>query len=497
MKRVIALFSVILVLNYFHKAVFCQENALSAVTGYEALQQKIQSLDSESDLLTTEIIGQSVEGRNLVAMKFSAGVFGTDDSKTKVLIFAQQHGNEQSGKEGALLLASWLLRTENQSILQNMDVAVVPQVNPDGSEANRRRNANNADLNRNHLILTEPETQALHHFFKQYLFEVTLDVHEYSPYSEEWKKYGYRKNTDVALGSCTNPSISAELRELSNTQALPYIMKHLEDMGFKSFVYCPGGPPELDYIRHSTFDINDGRQSFGIQQSFSFIQEGMNGTDMFAENIAFRARGQMEGMAALLNFVHSNAAEIKETVHRERLALFNADKTRKVSIQAIHVSDGRILRLPLFSYRSGRDTVVEVKDYRPVVRSITDAALPLGYLIPITNNELNVWANRQGLVKSALPSDKSLRYDHYFIHAIDSIDFEGDVTVDPVAELMPFKELFVPGDYVFYPASQIKGNMMAIALEPKSILGLVTYPLYSNLLVAGSFFPVIRVTEKD
>jgi murein tripeptide amidase MpaA len=62
-----------------------------------------------------------------------------------------------------------------------MDIAIVPQMNPDGSEQNQRRNGNNADLNRNHLILTEPETMALHRFFDNYLFEVTMDIHEYFP----------------------------------------------------------------------------------------------------------------------------------------------------------------------------------------------------------------------------------------------------------------------------------------------------------------------------
>jgi len=98
-------------------------------------------------------------------MKFSKGDFGTDATKIKVLFFAQQHGNEQSGKEGAMLLAEWLLQDENQHLLDRMDFALIPQINPDGSEANKRRNGNNADLNRNHLILTEPETQALHQVF--------------------------------------------------------------------------------------------------------------------------------------------------------------------------------------------------------------------------------------------------------------------------------------------------------------------------------------------
>lgn len=466
------------------------------VTDYETLQRQIAMLDSATEQLHTEVIGHSVEGRNIVALKFSSGVFGADAHKLKVLLFAQQHGNEQSGKEGALLLANWLADTSHHNLFDKLDIALIPQVNPDGAVVNKRRNGNNADLNRNHLILTEPETKALHHFFDKYLFEVTLDVHEYSPYGEDWKQYGYRKNTDVALGSCTNPNVASGLRAFSDEEVLPFIMNRLQSNGFKSFVYCPGGPPEVEYIRHSTFDINDGRQSFGIQQTLSFIQEGMNGTDMFSQNMAFRARGQMEGMLSLLLFTDAHAAEIRELVHASRLKLFNHEHPHRLSVQAMHMPNGDKLQLPLFSYHMGIDTIVEVTDYRPVVRSITDVDMPVGYLIPKEDVQLIAWANRHDLLSSALTDTATVQFEQYFIHAIDSIDFEGDMVADAMAERQLLKSQPDLGNYQFYPTNQLKGRMLAIALEPKSMLGLITYPLFKQLLVPGKFYPVLRVVRK-
>ena len=75
------------------------------VTSYDELTKYVQSLDKKSDLLKVKVIGQSVKGKNLYGFMFSSSQFGKDPSKIKVFIFAQQHGNEQSGKEGALLLA--------------------------------------------------------------------------------------------------------------------------------------------------------------------------------------------------------------------------------------------------------------------------------------------------------------------------------------------------------------------------------------------------------
>ncbi len=140
------------------------------LTFYDELTEFIYQLNDLSDLLNVEVIGQSVEGRNLYALKFSESEFGIDETKLRVLFFAQQHGNEQSGKEGALLLARELLRDENKYLFDRIDFVLIPQVNPDGSEVDRRRNANGADLNRNHLILSEPETIALHKLFNKYSF---------------------------------------------------------------------------------------------------------------------------------------------------------------------------------------------------------------------------------------------------------------------------------------------------------------------------------------
>jgi len=473
-----------------------EKNNYDKVTSYDELTTFVKQLDEKSDLLKVEIIGQSVQGRNLYAMKFSSTEFGKDKSKIKVLFFAQQHGNEQSGKEGALLLALALLKPENKYLFDKIDFAIVPQVNPDGSEVNKRRNGNNMDLNRNHLILTEPETMALHRFFDKYLFEVNMDVHEYSPYGGEWEKYGYRRNADVTLGVTTNPNVSEKIRELSNTEVFPYWAKYLSKNNFSSFVYAPGGPPEIDYIRHSTFDINDGRQSFGIQNTLGFIQEGLNGTDNFVENLKHRAEAQMTGMRGMLEYIYLHKDEMKKMITSERKTLASGKSNPKVSIQSEHVSNGQKLTLPLFSYSTLKDTVVIVNDYRPVVKSLTDVQKPVGYLIPKQNKDLVEWVEKQALTTTDYKKVKRQKIEQYTVTRIDSIDFERDIIINPVVEPREFRGEINASNYIFIPTAQLKGNLVIIALEPKSELGLITYKQYAHLLKSGETFPVLRVVKK-
>jgi hypothetical protein len=473
-----------------------EKNNFQKLTSYSGLSEYVGQLDAASDLLKVETIGQSVQGRNIYAMKFSASEFGMDKSKIKVLFFAQQHGNEQSGKEGALLLAQTLLKPENRYFFEKIDFAIVPQMNPDGSEANKRRNGNNMDLNRNHMILTETETRALHRFFEKYMFEVTMDVHEYSPYSEEWEKYGYRKNADVTLGATTNPNISETIRDLSDNEILPYVLKYLAVKKFSSFEYSPGGPPEIDYIRHSTFDVNDGRQSLGILNTLSFIQEGMNGKDDSIENIRHRTEGQMTGMLGMLEYIYHHKDHVKKLVADGRNKLISSKPGEIVSIQSDHISNGQKLSIPLYSYYSKKDSVVVVNDYRPVVKSVYDVERPAGYLIPKENKELVEWVGRQTLTSTDFKNQKGQKIEQYFIKSIDSIDFERDIIVNPQTETRELKGEIANSDYIFVPTNQLKSNMIVLALEPKSMLGLATYPKYAHLLKIGEAFPVLRVVKK-
>ena len=472
-----------------------QKSDYKKITSHSDLAQYIKEADEKSDLIKCEVLAKSVEGKELFAIYFSKDGFGKDESKIKVLIFAQQHGNEQSGKEGALLLINELLKPENQYLFYKIDFVLVPQMNPDGSEKNQRRNGNSMDLNRNHLILTEPETIGLHKLFNKYLFEVTMDVHEYAPYGETYRQFGYRHNNDEELGVNTNINIAEEIRTMQKKVYLPYIEKYFEDRNFSYFEYSPGGPPEIDYIRHSTFDINDGRQSLGIQNTFSFIQEGLNGKDVFVDNIKHRAEGQMTGMLGLLEFAYNHKDEIKNLVKTEREKLISNNVSGKVAIQLDHFSDGSKLELPLLSYYSNKDTVITVSDYRPIVKSIYDVVRPKGYLVPKSLKEIVDWADRHELTYSEYKKSDEYKIEQYFISGIDSMDFERDIIVNPTVEVDPIKDDLTEDDYIFIPINQLRNNMIVIALEPKSELGLVTYKQFEHLLKQGEIFPILRLVK--
>jgi protein MpaA len=82
------------------------------------------------------VIGRSVEGRPLRALELRGR-----DARTTVLVVGCVHGNECAGLRAVRLLE----RTRRP----DLDLWIVPDLNPDGRALGRRQNARGVDLNRN------------------------------------------------------------------------------------------------------------------------------------------------------------------------------------------------------------------------------------------------------------------------------------------------------------------------------------------------------------
>lgn len=83
------------------------------------------------------VFGRSVQGRPLVAWSF-----GSAGARRKVLVAGCIHGNECAG----LAITSAL---RHRPVPRGVQLWVVPEMNPDGTAADTRQNADRVDLNRN------------------------------------------------------------------------------------------------------------------------------------------------------------------------------------------------------------------------------------------------------------------------------------------------------------------------------------------------------------
>ena len=440
--------------------------------------------------LAYHVFGNSTDGRELILVRTKSL---KNENPLRVLVFAQQHGNEQSGKEALLLLIRDLANGNHKSWLKNMEIWVIPQLNPFGGLNNIRVNSEGVDLNRDHVLMLAPETRALHKIFHEFMPHVTIDIHEYQPFQKTWNEFGAYKNFDVQVGIPTNVNVDSSLVKFGLKSALPYIQNHLHEQGYSFQNYIVGPSPNLGRTRHSTVDIDDGRHSFAILNTLSFIYEGINGRDSFKDNLERRTISQYEALKALLNYLNQNTSQVVSMVGNARQQLINAQPHDSVAIRMEHFPDGNSLVVNILSSKTGNDTIVEISDYHPVVRPTLKVTRPKGYLVPANDSLLVTFLKLHRITyEPYTPNDEhTIKYSQ-----INRIDISVDEELEnrfPLVEWFSIKQSNLKCDYIFVPVKQLHSNFLVTVFEPQSMLGLAQREGFEYLLQENQMFPILRI----
>ncbi len=473
-------------------------------TRHAQLLECVQDIATSSELAHLEIIGQSVEGRDIPAIFLTTDLtFGSNrDTKPIVLIHCQQHGDEPSGKEAALLLARELTGPR-MDLLEELDVILVPQVNPDGAELDQRRNANIMDLNRNHVILSEPETASLHKLFRSWMPEVTLDVHEYNIISKSWIEAGYVKYADEQLGGVTNLNISSEIASFSRNHIIPNVGTKIERAGYSFHRYIVGSPFNNSRLRYSTTKINDGRQSFGIYNTFSFILEGKRYGDV-TNMLHRRTQAQLAAMLAFLEVIDNARKDILTITGRSRELLTQTAEAavhEEVVIQMDYFPDStrKVVRFPIFNFHTWRTEERDLAPFEPLVKPKKSITKPAAYIFSRKEKKLIDLLDKHQITMYRLKKSTNLVVEGYRLRNISTRQEEGKEIVNVDAQPLQHSVKFKKGD-IIVPVSQPAGNLIPMILEPHSSFSIVTknsghQHRFDEYLDVGEEYPIYRLDK--
>lgn len=172
-------------------------------------------------------VGRSRGGRPVHLLRVGAA------QAPAVLFVCGQHGNEPASREAGLELVRDLAFTSDPAVsdqLARQAVLVIPTANPDGRSAGARSNGV-ADLNRDHLALTQPETRAVHQVLRGWAPAVVVDLHEYRPPDPE------RFHHDVLYLWPRNLNADPRVRALSRTLGRGYVATGARSVGLTADEY--------------------------------------------------------------------------------------------------------------------------------------------------------------------------------------------------------------------------------------------------------------------
>jgi hypothetical protein len=500
-----------------------EDSNWSRYSQYEDVTRFLQAVDRASKETVVQVIGKTLDSKELPAANLYLCIIteeGIDNPKAlnrqkpTFMISASQHGNEQSAKEAALWVVRDLAVGELKPLLKRINFLVIAQANPYGNFVDRRQNEQGLDLNRDHVKLESPETQTIHKVFRAWMPEVTLDLHE--------KGDDYYR---VSTGCVSNININPAIERYSRETVFPALETKVAANGFTWHEYLvseamgsnqaagapdrPSGGQRETLQRPSTTDLNDGRNSPGIYDTLSFIQECSSQHNV--QTLQERTRWQYSGIRGLIEIIAGDSGKVKALVNGSRSEL--ARKAGKsapdnlVHLRMAYVRDPKQPELTLRSFArppGGRgnapaqNPTVEtqvVKNWFPKVESRLSVTRPLGYVVPAEFKDVIKNLQDHGIAIETFAKEAAVQAETYQIKEIvpSTEDYvaPGKIDVDVKSGKITARK----GDY-FISVEQPAANLIPCLLEPQSEYGLIRYQAFKLVPEKGASFPFVRVVNR-
>ena len=463
---------------------------LTGTTSFTEMESFLKSVDGTGGV-TVSVEGTSAGGRPLYLVHLGGG----RERPWRILLYAQQHGDEVAGKDALLYLVRDIAR-DPKLLPPDVDLWVVPMVNPDGAEADTRENSAGVDLNRDHISLEQPETQALHRLARRLRPAVAVDCHEFGRDSESWLERGWLKWPDITMDSLNNPLFDRTVREAA-LRFLGTAADAEARAGHPFLRYWVGGVPPDEEQRHSAPDIDGGLNGLGMYGGLSFIIEAAarhaeDGTR--DQDLGNRVDAYLVLFRAILRGDGRRAEDLTaiEAARRRPLPAFLPTNYLWVN------PDAAVTEFPVVEIATGRELRVPTANLMTAMAVKRTVPTPRGYAVAApAAAQLRLLLERHGIPFEELAATRSveaetctlLRVEQEFDEVYSRYEGRQIVTRGaPAAVELPAGSLWVP----------LEGEAAvraALVLEPASLYGLYQYPSYRALVGGDGTLPVRRVVR--
>jgi hypothetical protein len=400
-----------------------------------------------------------------------------------------------------------------------------------------RDNEIGLDMNRDHIKLEAEGAQAIHRIFRVWMPEVTMDVHE--------KGDDYYR---VSIGCVSNINIQPKFEEFSRNIILPQVAKNLEKKRLTFFEYLVSQEMGIDssagvryrpedvgqrerMTRYSTADINDGRNSLGIYETLSFIQEGASRRDL--ATLPDRTNWQYFGIRFLAEAIAERGEEVLKMVNESRAALLEKAKIDsdddQVYIKMDYARDEKNPTLTLKRFEniespirgilkvdkkagetlqasdiapypspSARQKVVTevVKNWFPGVVPKLSVTRPLGYIIPEKCQDVVETLLNHGVTVEIFSRDKTVDIEAYQVADVVPAKYDYLAPNKLEVEKKILQTVVKKGDF-YVSCAQPAAHLIPLLLEPQCDFGLIRYWKYKLVPEKGNIFAFYRVVKSQ
>lgn len=381
------------------------------------------------------------------------------NGKTTVWYQSQIHPNEPAAGEGALVVVTDLVTDpETAALLDDINIVVVPRINPDGSYLFSRATYDGFDMNRDHMSLKAAELAQLHTAYRLFMAEVVVDTHEFTFYGANTA--GYMNNADdVQTTPATSLNNNAAVTEFA-LDMCGYTFEQLDEAGLRVYHYG------------QTSNNPIGRAYFGLYDCLSFLVE-TRGIGAGKTNFERRVFSQETAVLSYLTYAAEYSEEIKELVADAReetiakgavygeeddiLALY---QTASGAVQTEYAGTRVQYNMDGTEYSSSTNTLAL---YDTIVRGRTR---PTAYVIPADLENIDkilYILDNQGAEYYRLSDGSRATLEQYYYDG--PYEYNGRERGIEAGLRDAERVRFSNGAYVI-PMDQVAGNVIAMLMEP-------------------------------
>ncbi len=462
--------------------------ALTRTISYAEMESFLKSVDGTGPVRVS-VEATTARGRSLYLVHLRRG----DHPTWKILFYAQQHGDEISGKDALLYLIRDIARDPRQ-LPEDVDLWILPMMNPDGAEAGTRVNSAGADLNRDHITLEQPETLALHQVVRRVRPDVAVDCHEFGRDPKAWAKRGWSKWADVTMDSLNNPLFDPALMAAAERRLAG--VAHAETKSGHRFLrYWVGGVPPDDEQRHSAPDIDSAMNAVGTYGGLSFIVEVAAGPD---EAIPRELGNRVDAYLVVFRYL------LRDDGGRTGdLATIRQARTRTLPpflpINYLWVNPkAAVTHFPVIEVATGRRAEIATANMMTEVAVKKTAPTPLAYAVdPRAASEIGALLDRHGIPYERLTAPRSVNAESCTLLRLENEfdDVYSRYEGRQIARREPQATRELPPGTLWVPLTGDTAQRAALLLEPSAMYGIYQYPRFRALAVDGEALPVLRIVR--
>ncbi len=464
-----------------------ERNGYSAISTSAEVSAYLDRIAAAVPFAHKDVLGLSVQGRPLEALVFSASSVPLADRMT-IMIIGSQHGSaEPAGGEALLVIARELAVGALRPLLDDADIILLPNANPDGRDLGRRANANGVNINIDFVLAEQPETRILKQALARYAPEAVLDAHESAVLKRKTlARDGYLTDFEAQFEIANNPGVPQAVRDFASADILPALLARVTADGLPAHRYIGEIISIKQAITNGGLTLRNFRNTAGVAGTLSFLVETKldSREDSYPtyRNIGVRLGKQLSCIRAFLQLMRERRTDI--------MAVLAKPVPREFPLFAGYIADPQhpTVDIPMRRLDTRKLENITFRDHRRIEYA-DEIALPATYVIVDAVDTLRGVLDTHGIRYEAIstPARVQATANRYGPRA--------DITARMPVVGSTTVEVEVPAGALLIDLAQPHARTAALLLDPRSSSSVFRYPAYAALMKPDQphfVYPVIK-----